>query len=88
MFFESLAGLVGGTSWSSAAGVSVGILGGINVPDVAGTGTNVAAKVEPPRARKLLEQAERSRDRMLEAKRAISPDAALNRVARALRSGS
>jgi hypothetical protein len=88
MFFETLARLGGGTSWSAAAGVSIGILGGMNVPDVADTGTNVAAKVDPPRARKLLEQAERSRDRMLEAKRAISPDTALNRVARALRSGS
>lgn len=89
MFFDFLASFDGQAhafQWSNHYGISMGWLG-VNVPDLAGTGTNVAARVDSTRKKKLLEHATRSRDRMLEAKRALSADTALNRVSRALRSG-
>jgi hypothetical protein len=57
----------------------------MTVPDLAGTGTNVAARVNPAKVSKLLEHAARSRDRMVEAQKAVSQDTAVGRVARALR---
>jgi hypothetical protein len=56
-----------------------------SVPDAAGTGTNVVSGVDDARRSKFLEHATRSRDRMLEAQRAISVDTAVDRVAKALR---
>jgi hypothetical protein len=91
MFFDFVASFAGQASaftWSSHYGMSAGILGGMLVPDLAGTGTNVAAKLESTRRDKLLEHAVRSRDRMLEAQRALSQETAVNRVARALRSNA
>jgi len=56
-----------------------------SVPDAAGTGTNVVAGVDNTRGVKFVEHAIRSRDRMLEAQRAVSIDTAVIKVAKALR---
>jgi hypothetical protein len=88
MFFDFLASFEGqgsALSWSSRYDISAGLLGGMTVPDLAGTGTNVAARVNPAKVSKLLEHAARSRDRMVEAQKAVSQDTAVGRVARALR---
>jgi hypothetical protein len=88
MFFDFLASFEGqgsSLSWSSRYDISVGLLGGMTLPDLAATGTNVAARVNPAKVGKLLEHAARSRDRMLEARNAVSQDTAVGRVARALR---
>jgi hypothetical protein len=87
MFFDFLAsvGQANVLSWSGRYGISVGLLGGITVPDLAGTGTNVAGGVDPSRLGKFLEHAVRSRNRMIEAQKAISQETAIDHVARALR---
>lgn len=88
MFFDFLTGLGGQSnalSWPGRYGISVGLLGGMTVPDLAGTGTNVASGIDQSRLDKLLEHAARSRNWMIEAQKAISQETAIGRVARALR---
>lgn len=86
-FFDFVAGFQGKSvafNWQSKYDMSFGWLACL-VPDAAGTGTNVVAGVDEARRTKFLEHATRSRDRMLEAQRAVSIDTAIDRVAKALR---
>jgi hypothetical protein len=87
MFFEFLASFsqAGALSWPTHYGISIGLLGGMSAPDLAGTGTNVASGIDAARLAKLFEHAARSRNWMLEAQRATSQATAIGRVARALR---
>ncbi|CAM4131000.1 SMODS domain-containing nucleotidyltransferase [Roseateles saccharophilus] len=87
-FFSFLSGFGGQSlllSWTTRHGVTVTGYGGMTAPDLAGTGTNVAGRIDTATITKLVQHAARSRDRMLEAQRARSVDTAVDRVARALR---
>jgi len=55
------------------------------VPDAAGTGSNTTADVDEERKKRFIENAVRSRDRMLDAQKTLSVDAACKRVSEALR---
>ncbi len=86
-FFDFLASFQGKAmafNWQSTYGMSMSWFN-CSVPDAAGTGTNVVAGVEEDRRSKFLGHATRSRDRMLEAQKAISIDTAFGRVAKAIR---
>lgn len=89
-FFDFVANFQGEATafnWQSKFDMSMSLFS-CSVPDAAGTCTNVAAGVDGARRTKFLEHATRSRDRMLEAQRAISVDTAVARVAKALRAST
>lgn len=71
--------------WPENYGMSFGWFD-CDIPDAAGTKTNIVAGIDDTRRKRFLEHAVRSRDRMLEAQRAISPVTAMDRLAKALRS--
>lgn len=86
-FFDFVAGFQGKAvafNWRSTYDMTMNWFD-CTVPDAAGTGTNVVAGVDGDRRNKFIEHAVRSRDRMLEAQKAVSVDTALDRVAKALR---
>lgn len=86
-FFDFVAHLDGKAqaySWRDKCGMSLNGWSA-EVPDLAGTGSNLVAKVDGERRMKFLEHAVRSRDRMLEAQKAVNIDTACKRVSEALR---
>ena len=88
LYFDFLVFLGDGDSsyaWHTKYGMSVGLLGWLNVPDVASTGFNVASGMGRDRLRKFIVQAERSLHKMLAAERAVSTSAAWKRVSEALK---
>jgi len=87
-FFTFLSGFGGQSlllSWTTRHGVTVSGFGGMNAPDLAGTGANVAGRINSSKISKLVQHAARSRDRMIEAQKTRTVDTAVDRVARALR---
>lgn len=70
--------------WPDKFGVSLEWLE-CKVPDIADTGSNVAAGIDETRKRKFIKNAIVSRNRMLEAHNSRSDSAAWNRVSQALR---
>lgn len=86
-FFDFVAHLDGKAqaySWRDKCGMSLNGWSA-EVPDLAGTGSNLVAKVDGERRKKFIEHAVRSRDRMLEAQKAVNIDTACKRVSEALR---
>jgi len=73
-------------SWSDQCGISF-FWGPMNVPDVAETGSNVAAKVDSARRKRFTEKARISRDRILQAIEATSYSGAESKMRSALRAG-
>lgn len=89
-FFDFLADHAGQAkahSWKRSYGVSLNWWNS-NVPDVAGTGTNVAAGLDGERRRKFLERAVTSRNDLLMAREARTQAVALRHVDAALRIGA
>lgn len=70
--------------WTETFGMSFSWLECV-VPDAAGMGSNTTAGVDSEHKKKFIENATRSRDRMVEARNAISVETACKRVAEALR---
>lgn len=70
--------------WDSSYGVSLTWLS-TEIPDTAGTGSNLAAKVDGDRRKRFLENARVSRDRMLEAKNAAYDSTADAKAREAIR---
>ena len=55
------------------------------IMDAAGTGSNVATGVDEERRKRFVEHAIRSKNKMMEATRALSTDTAIRRVSEALK---
>jgi hypothetical protein len=55
------------------------------VPDLAGTGSNLVARVDSERRKKFLEHAIRARDALIQAERARTPESSVQRIGSALR---
>jgi hypothetical protein len=70
--------------WGDSYGMSLSFLAR-NIPDAAGTGSNTAASIDYERMMRFIENAVRSRDRMLEARSAMSVETACRRIAEAMR---
>lgn len=88
LYFDFLVFLGGGKCvyrWPSKYGMSLKFFGGINVPDVASTGSNVASGLHQDRIKKFFEQADRSLKKMLTAKCASTSSVAWKRVSEALK---
>jgi hypothetical protein len=86
-FFDFVVKVGGGVAhynWANTYGVSLGFFYA-NVPDLAGTGTNVVGRLDASRRNKFVEAARVSRDRMLQAHAALAAQTAVNRVREALR---
>ena len=88
-FFDFIAYLSGNQTvarfgWKNKCGISFSMFECI-VPDAAGTGSNTTADVDEERKKRFIENAVRSRDRMLDAQKTLSVDAACKRVSEALR---
>lgn len=87
-FFDFVAYLSGHEtviSWKNSFGISFSWFYGCNVPDAADTGSNTTASVNHARQKRFIENAIRSRDRMLEADNALSMETAYRRVTEALK---
>lgn len=87
LFFDFLAGRRSEAvlyTWGKNYGVHMS-LWSHELPDLAGTGTNLLAKVDDDRREKFLEQAVRSRDALIAAQKARDPDSAVRYVAAALK---
>jgi len=86
-FFDFMAHLDGKAqvhSWTGKYGMSLNWWAA-EVYDLAGTGSNLVANLDADRRHKFIEQAVRSRNKMLEAQRAVRIDTAINRFSEALR---
>jgi hypothetical protein len=83
-FIVSTSGNRAEFNWSSNYGVSLGYYRS-TVMDTAGTGSNVSAGVDEERRRRFVEHATRSRNKMVEAGKALSTDTAIRRVSEALK---
>lgn len=87
LFFDFLAYCKGKNTlyrWNSSYGINFGLFS-VRVPDTAGTGSNVAARVTTTQAARFLEHAVRSRDKMKAAEATIYEDTAFNRACEALK---
>jgi len=87
LFFDFLAGQKDQAvlyQWPKNFGVHMSVWSH-KLPDLAGTGSNLMAKVDDGRRIKFLEQAIRSRDHLIAARKARSPAAAAERIGAALR---
>lgn len=71
-------------SWPEKYGISLNWLN-YTVPDAAETGTNIAADIDEERRKRFVENAFRSRDRMVESFNTLSVEAACRRVSEALK---
>lgn len=71
--------------WSDKYGMAFSSWWGVSVPDTAGTGANVAARVDWQRAERLLNYARQARNKMQNADAATYSDTAFRRVCEALR---
>ena len=86
-FFDFIAHLDGKAqaySWADKYGMSLNWWAS-EVPDLAGTGSNLVANIDSSQRKKFLEHAVRSRDRMVDAQKAMRVDTACEKVAEALR---
>ena len=83
-FTTYLAGEKTVVPWKHACGISFSWFE-CNVPDAAGTGSNTAAGVDEERKKRFIENAVRSRNKMVEARDAYSAETACRRIAEALR---
>lgn len=88
LYFDFLVHLGGGDcmcSWPSKYGMSVNFFGGLNVPDVASTGGNVASGLDRDKVKRFFSQADRSLQKMIKAEGAPSSSVAWKRTAEALK---
>lgn len=88
LYFDFLVHLGGGDciySWPSKYGMSAKFFGGLNVPDVASTGGNVASSLDRDKVKKFFSQADRSLQKMIKAEGASSSSVAWKRTAEALK---
>lgn len=85
-FFDIIAsqGGKGRVNWRTNFGIKLGYWGS-HVHDVAGTGSNVVAKVDSTRRIRFIEHAVRGRERLLEGNEARSEETAARRAAEALK---
>jgi hypothetical protein len=86
-FFDFVAYLDGKAqayNWIDKYGMSLNWWA-VEIHDLAGTGSNLAANLDSDRRQKFLEHAVRSRNKMQEAQGAVSADTACKRVSEALR---
>lgn len=86
-FFDYIAYASGNSTvltWRDKYGMSLGWLSA-NIPDAAGTGSNIIAGVEDDRRKRFVENAIRSRDKIVESISAVSVDTAYRRVTEALK---
>jgi len=72
-------------SWKDSCGISFSGFYGCKVPDAAGTDSNTTSGVDQVRQKRFIENAVRSRDRMVEASNAISIETACKRAGEALK---
>jgi hypothetical protein len=87
LFFDFVVGAAGNRAesrWTSYYNISLVGYRSV-VMDAAGTGTNVVAGVDEERRRRFVEHAIRSRNKIVEADKAISIDTAVRRVSEALK---
>lgn len=87
LFFDFIASLDGNARlyrWSDSYGIRLNWWA-TEVPDLAGTGSNLVANVEADRRQKFLDHGTRSRDCMAEARSAVRATTACQRVSKALR---
>jgi hypothetical protein len=70
--------------WKDSCGIDLSWLS-CSIPDAAGTGSNTVAGVDAQRKKRFIENAIRSRNKMVEARNAYSTDIACKRIAEALR---
>mgnify|MGYP001560838062 CR=1 FL=1 len=70
--------------WRDSCGIDLSWLE-CNIPDAAETGSNTAAGVDSERKKRFIENAIRSRNKMIEAQNAYSTDTACRRITEALR---
>ena len=71
-------------AWQSDYGMSFGFLG-VNIPDAANTGSNVAGKFDTARARALASKARISRERLESAQKARTSDSQVSWIVEAFR---
>lgn len=86
-FFDFVSGASGNRTefnWASYYNISLGWYRCV-VMDVADTGSNVVAGVDEERRKRFVEHAMRSRNKMMEAAKALSTDTAIRRVSEALK---
>lgn len=86
-FFDFVAHLDGKAqvySWAGKYGMSLNWWA-VEIFDLAGTGSNLVANLDADRRKKFIEQAVRSRNKMLDAQRAVRIDTAINRFSEALK---
>jgi hypothetical protein len=86
LFFDFLAGLDDAAvlyNWSDTYGVRMSWWAH-QLPDLAGSGSNLLAKVDGARRKKFLEHAVQSRDRLIQSERARQRDAALRHLESAI----
>ncbi len=72
-------------SWNNKCGISFDWFQGRVIPDTAGTGSNLLAKVDGARISRFVEHAKRSRDKVIEAVNSKYSDTAERRLVDALR---
>lgn len=87
LFFDFMAHLDGKAqaySWTDKYGISLNWWA-TEVFDLAGTGSNLVANLDADRRQKFLDHAVRSRNKMMEAQRAMTIEVACKRVSEALR---
>lgn len=86
-FFDFVAFISGNNSalsWKDSCGISFGWLG-CKVPDIARTGGNVTAGVDGERKKRFIENAIRSRNKMVDADNSLSVETAYRKIAEALK---
>ena len=87
LFFDFIAYLAGEktvVSWKNSCGISLYWFN-CSVPDAAGTGSNTAAGVDMERTKRFVENAIRSRNKVVEARNAYASETAWKRIAEALK---
>jgi len=70
--------------WKQTYGISLGGWNGITIPDTAGSGSNVAARLDATRVQRLLEHALRARNKLEDAADATYNDTAFRYTAKVL----
>lgn len=82
-FVASFSGSKGIFEWGNRYGISLGWAP--TIPDAAGTGSNLIAKLQDDRRRRFIEHATRSRDKLIDAFNASHTDTACRRLREALK---